>query len=203
MAHMAPPAEVDADAQYKFAGKTGTAQVIGIAQNESYKKENIAEEFHDHALFVAFAPVESPKIALAIIVENGGSGSSAAAPIARILFDYYLLGLQPEEQLLKIIHRWNKKHWHNGCILMFRFYSECITLWYGSGHTLQCRRSGHGCCYTAGCRMLIAIMLMFAVAQITPYTTGALVFVDLSGWCGITHRGVVHRLYRERCATLA
>jgi len=87
-----------ADAEYKFAGKTGTAQVIGIAQNESYKKENFAEEFHDHALFVAFAPVESPKIALAIIVENGGSGSAVAAPIARILFDYYLLGLQPEEQ---------------------------------------------------------------------------------------------------------
>lgn len=88
-----------AGAQYKFAGKTGTAQVIGIAQNESYKKENIAEEFHDHALFVAFAPVESPKIALAIIVENGGSGSATAAPIARILLDYYLLGLQPEEQV--------------------------------------------------------------------------------------------------------
>lgn len=88
-----------AGAQYKFAGKTGTAQVIGIAQNESYKKEDIAEEFHDHALFIAFAPVESPKIALAIIVENGGSGSAAAAPIARILFDYYLLGLQPEDQV--------------------------------------------------------------------------------------------------------
>jgi penicillin-binding protein 2 len=88
-----------AGAPYKFAGKTGTAQVIGIAQNESYKKENIAEEFHDHALFIAFAPVESPKIALAIIVENGGSGSGAAAPIARILFDHYLLGLQPEDQI--------------------------------------------------------------------------------------------------------
>lgn len=88
-----------AGAQYKFAGKTGTAQVIGIAQNESYKKEDIAEEFHDHALFVAFAPVEQPKIALAIIVENGGSGSGTAAPIARILFDYYLLGLRPEDQV--------------------------------------------------------------------------------------------------------
>ena len=82
-------------AKYKFAGKTGTAQIIGIAQNEEYKKEDIAEEFHDHALFIAFAPVESPRIAVAIIVENGGSGSGAAAPIARILFDHYLLGLQP------------------------------------------------------------------------------------------------------------
>jgi penicillin-binding protein 2 len=87
------------DAKYKFAGKTGTAQIIGIAQNETYKKEDIAEEFQDHALFIAFAPVESPRIALAIIVENGGSGSGAAAPIARILFDYYLLGLQPEAEV--------------------------------------------------------------------------------------------------------
>jgi penicillin-binding protein 2 len=83
------------DAKYKIAGKTGTAQVIGIDQNEAYKKEDIAEEFQDHALFIAFAPVDSPKIAVAIIVENGGSGSGAAAPIARILFDHYLLGLQP------------------------------------------------------------------------------------------------------------
>ena len=87
------------DAKYKFAGKTGTAQVIGIDQNEAYKKEDIAEEFQDHALFIAFAPVDSPKIAVAIIVENGGSGSGAAAPIARILFDHYLLGLQPVSEV--------------------------------------------------------------------------------------------------------
>jgi penicillin-binding protein 2 len=77
-------------AAYKMAGKTGTAQVIAIAQDEEYKKEEVAEEFRDHALFIAFAPVDDPKIALAIIVENGGSGSSAAAPIARRLFDHYL-----------------------------------------------------------------------------------------------------------------
>lgn len=77
------------DANYRFAGKTGTAQVIGIAQNEQYKKEDIAEEFRDHALFIAFAPVNEPKIVLAIIVENGGSGSGTAAPIARLLFDNY------------------------------------------------------------------------------------------------------------------
>ncbi|OGT29427.1 MAG: penicillin-binding protein 2 [Gammaproteobacteria bacterium RBG_16_51_14] len=79
------------DAKYRFAGKTGTAQVIGIAQDEEYKKEEIPDEFQDHALFIAFAPVGAPKIAVAIIVENGGGGSRTAAPIARRLFDHYLL----------------------------------------------------------------------------------------------------------------
>ena len=78
-------------AHYQFAGKTGTAQVIGISQNEVYKKEDIPEEFHDHALFIAYAPADNPEIAVAIIVENGGSGSASAAPIARLLFDHYLV----------------------------------------------------------------------------------------------------------------
>jgi penicillin-binding protein 2 len=78
------------NAKYEFAGKTGTAQVIGIAQDKEYKKEEIAEEFQDHALFIAFAPVESPKIAVAIIVENGGGGSKTAAPIARKMFDQFM-----------------------------------------------------------------------------------------------------------------
>jgi len=78
------------NAKYEFAGKTGTAQVIGIAQDKVYKKDEIAEEFQDHALFIAFAPVESPRIAVAIIVENGGSGSKTAAPIARKMFDYFM-----------------------------------------------------------------------------------------------------------------
>ena len=80
-----------ANAAYKFAGKTGTAQVVGIGQDEKYDKANVPEHLRDHALFIAFAPVEAPKIALAIIVENGGSGSSTAAPIARQLLDNYLL----------------------------------------------------------------------------------------------------------------
>jgi len=79
------------NAGYRFAGKTGTAQVIGIAQDEEYEKDDVPDEFRDHALFIAFAPVESPKIAVAIIVENGGAGSRTAAPIARQLFDYYLI----------------------------------------------------------------------------------------------------------------
>ena len=79
------------NAEYQFAGKTGTSQLIGIGQDEVYKKEKISEELQDHALFIAFAPVDKPKIAVAIIVENGGSGSRAAAPIARKLFDQFLL----------------------------------------------------------------------------------------------------------------
>ncbi len=79
------------NSEYEFAGKTGTAQVISIAQDAEYDKDELAEEFHDHAWFIAFAPVENPVIAIAILVENGGSGSSSAAPIARELFDHYLL----------------------------------------------------------------------------------------------------------------
>ena len=78
------------NAKYRFAGKTGTAQVIGIAQDKEYNKDEIAEEFQDHALFIAFAPVESPRIAVAIIVENGGGGSKTAAPIARKMFDHFM-----------------------------------------------------------------------------------------------------------------
>lgn len=80
-----------ANALYEFAGKTGTAQVAGIGQDEKYDKDNVPEHLRDHALFIAFAPVETPEIALAIVVENGGGGSSTAAPIARQLFDHYFL----------------------------------------------------------------------------------------------------------------
>ncbi|KPK07317.1 MAG: penicillin-binding protein [Betaproteobacteria bacterium SG8_39] len=85
-----------AGAEYTSAGKTGTAQVIGIKQNEKYDEDKIDERLRDHSLFIAFAPVESPRIALAVVVENGGFGSRAAAPIARTVLDYYLLGKRPE-----------------------------------------------------------------------------------------------------------
>ncbi|MCB1662483.1 MAG: hypothetical protein KDI20_07780, partial [Pseudomonadales bacterium] len=78
-------------AQYKMAGKTGTAQVIGIKQDEEYDEKNIAERNKDHGLFIAFAPVNEPKIAIAVIVENGGGGSTAAAPVARKILDAYLV----------------------------------------------------------------------------------------------------------------
>lgn len=85
-------ARIFAGAGYESAGKTGTAQVIGMKQNEKYVASNIAERHRDHALYIAFAPADKPTIALALIVENGGFGASAAAPIARKALDYYLLG---------------------------------------------------------------------------------------------------------------
>jgi len=81
-----------AGAEYVAAGKTGTAQVIGIRQDQKYDARRIAERYRDHSLFMAYAPVEQPRIALAIIVENGGFGAQAAAPIARRVFDYVLVG---------------------------------------------------------------------------------------------------------------
>jgi penicillin-binding protein 2 len=76
---------------YTIAGKTGTAQVFSIKQDEEYDEETVAKKKRDHALFIAFAPVESPKIAIAVVVENGGHGGSVAAPIARQVMDRYLL----------------------------------------------------------------------------------------------------------------
>ncbi len=84
-----------ANAQYVSAGKTGTAQVIAIKQGEKYVESRVAERHRDHALFVVYAPADNPQIALAVIVENAGFGARAAAPIARQVLDYYLLGKQP------------------------------------------------------------------------------------------------------------
>ena len=78
------------DSPYMIAGKTGTAQVFGLKQEEKYDAEAIAEKLRDHALFIAFAPIDDPKIAIAVIVENGGGGGSVAAPIARTIMDAYL-----------------------------------------------------------------------------------------------------------------
>jgi penicillin-binding protein 2 len=80
-----------AGAPYSIAGKTGTAQVFSIAQNAKYDEGAISERMRDHAWFIAFAPVEAPKIAVAVLVENGRSGSGTAAPIARLVMDAYLL----------------------------------------------------------------------------------------------------------------
>lgn len=94
-------ASVGANAGYAIAAKTGTAQVIGIKQNEKYNEHNIDERHRDHALFIAYAPAEDPQIALAVIVENGGHGGSAAGPIARKVMDYYLLGKLPAAEPVK------------------------------------------------------------------------------------------------------
>jgi penicillin-binding protein 2 len=77
---------------YAVAGKTGTAQVIAIAQDERYREEDIDARLRDHGLFVAYAPAEAPRIALSVVVENGGGGSRAAAPVARKIFDAYFAG---------------------------------------------------------------------------------------------------------------
>ncbi len=82
-------------AAYTSAGKTGTAQVFTIKQNEKYSASKIDERMRDHALFIAFAPADDPKVALAMVVENAGFGAQSAAPIARRVFDYVLLGQYP------------------------------------------------------------------------------------------------------------
>lgn len=90
-------ARVFADAPYVSAGKTGTAQVIAIKQNEKYVESRVAERHRDHALFIAYAPADKPTIALAVVAENSGFGARAAAPIARQVLDYYLLGKVPNK----------------------------------------------------------------------------------------------------------
>jgi len=87
-----------AGAAYTSGGKTGTAQAVSIRQNEKYNASRLAEHQRDHSLYVAFAPLDAPRVALAVIVENAGFGATAAAPIARRVFDYLLLGLVPSEQ---------------------------------------------------------------------------------------------------------
>ncbi|HHJ81189.1 MAG TPA: penicillin-binding protein 2, partial [Candidatus Tenderia electrophaga] len=79
---------------YRIAGKTGTAQVFGIKQDEEYVEEDVGKHLRDHALFIAFAPSDKPQIAVAVIVENGGHGGSVAAPIAGAVIDQYLGGRQ-------------------------------------------------------------------------------------------------------------
>ena len=85
-------AAVSKDARYSIAGKTGTAQVYTVAQNARYNEHTVPERLRDHAWFIAFAPAEAPRIAVCVLVENGGFGASAAAPIARRVMDAYLLG---------------------------------------------------------------------------------------------------------------
>jgi penicillin-binding protein 2 len=82
-------------APYATGGKTGTAQAVGVRQNEKYNAAKLEEHKRDHSLYMAFAPLDAPTIALAVVVENAGFGAAAAAPIARRVFDYALLGLYP------------------------------------------------------------------------------------------------------------
>jgi penicillin-binding protein 2 len=81
---------VGTGAPYQMAGKSGTAQVFSVGQDEEYDEDEIDERLRDHALFIAFAPLDNPIIAVAVVVENGASGSRVAAPIARALMDHHL-----------------------------------------------------------------------------------------------------------------
>jgi penicillin-binding protein 2 len=85
-------------AGYTSGGKTGTAQAVTVRQNEKYNKERLAEYQRDHSVYTAFAPVDAPRVALAVIVENAGWGAEAAAPIARRVLDYALTGVYPSEE---------------------------------------------------------------------------------------------------------
>jgi len=85
-------------APYATGGKTGTAQAVGVRANEKYNASKLEEHQSDHSLYMAMAPVDNPTIVLAVVVENSGFGSEAAAPIARRVFDYLLLGLVPSEE---------------------------------------------------------------------------------------------------------
>ena len=88
-------AYIGQDIPYRMAGKSGTAQVVEIKQGELYEEELLDERQRKHAWFVAFAPVEAPQIALAVLLENGGGGSEVAAPVARAIIDHHLLGGTP------------------------------------------------------------------------------------------------------------
>ena len=89
-------AQASMGAPYTIAGKTGTAQVVAMRQGEKYDASKMEERHRDHAWFISFAPVDKPKIAIAVLVENGGHGGGTAAPIARKVMDYYLLGKVPD-----------------------------------------------------------------------------------------------------------
>jgi penicillin-binding protein 2 len=91
-------ARTGAGAPYSIAGKTGTAQVIGMKQGEKYDERRVKERLRDHALFISYAPADNPKLAIAVLVENGSHGATTAAPIAREVYDYFLLGKVPAER---------------------------------------------------------------------------------------------------------
>ena len=92
-------------APYTSAGKTGTAQAVTVGQKEKYDAAKLAEHQRDHSLYIAYAPAENPTIALAVIVENAGFGAAAAAPIARRVFDYWLLDHYPSEEDLAAVRK--------------------------------------------------------------------------------------------------
>jgi penicillin-binding protein 2 len=98
-------ARVFAGAGYLSAGKTGTAQAVSIGQKDKYNASKLEEHQRDHSLYMAFAPVDAPQVALAVVVENAGFGAAHAAPIARRVFDYLLLGQYPSEEDMAAVQK--------------------------------------------------------------------------------------------------
>ncbi|TFY96235.1 penicillin-binding protein 2 [Ramlibacter rhizophilus] len=96
---------VFAGSPYLSGGKTGTAQAVTIGQRQKYDAAKLEEHQRDHSLYIAFAPADDPKIAVAVVVENAGFGAAAAAPIARRVFDYWLAGLYPSEEDLAAVQK--------------------------------------------------------------------------------------------------
>jgi penicillin-binding protein 2 len=96
---------VFAGARYLSAGKTGTAQAVTIGQKDKYNAAKLQEHQRDHALYMAYAPAENPQIALAVVVENAGFGGAHAAPIARRVFDYWLVGDYPSEEDIAAVQK--------------------------------------------------------------------------------------------------
>jgi len=96
---------VFAGAGYASGGKTGTAQAVSLSKNEKYNAARMEERLRDHSLYIAFAPAEDPRIAIAVIVENAGFGAASAAPIARRAFDYWLSGLYPSDEDLAAVSK--------------------------------------------------------------------------------------------------
>ena len=92
-------------ATYTSAGKTGTAQVYTVKENEKYNSNKIDERMRDHALYMAYAPADEPKVAIALVVENSGFGAQNAAPIARRIFDYVLLGQYPSQEDIEAVQK--------------------------------------------------------------------------------------------------
>ena len=97
--------KVFAGAAYASGGKTGTAQAVGVRQNEKYNASKLADYQRDHSLYTAFAPLDEPRIALAIIVENAGFGAEAAAPISRRVLDYVIAGLYPTPADIALVQK--------------------------------------------------------------------------------------------------
>ena len=188
-------------AEYKFAGKTGTAQVIGIKQGASYNEKNVAKKFRDHALFISFAPVDDPKIAVAVIAENGGGGSRTAAPIARKVMDFYLIGRR-HPRLRKISRRKTMlrkfvRHLDPPLLLSFFVLSglSLVVLYSSGGEDVDLL-------IKQGVRILIGFVILFTVAQLPPQTLQRWAPLHIFHWFGPAEPGSAVRNSRKRRAAV-